>query len=52
MNHFHPHSPEIKYVQDDVNTCCFGNFVSDMFDVKEHFSKQDIVLILKPSLLC
>ena len=33
MHYFDPHAPEIKYVQDENNTCVLGNMASDLFVV-------------------
>ena len=34
MHGFHPHAPEIEYVQDNENTCCLSSL--DFFADNEH----------------
>ena len=52
MHAFDPHAPEIKYVQDDENTCCLGSLASDLFDVNEYVVEHDVVHRISPYLSC
>ena len=51
MHDFDIHAPEIKYVQDDKNTCCLSVMVSALFAVNEHISEYAVVYRLSPFLL-
>ena len=52
MNNFYPYASEIKYVQYDVNNCCFSSLAFDLFDAIEYVAEQAILLWLRSSLLC
>ena len=43
MNDFDHLAPEIKYVQDDKNTCFLSSLASDLFVVNEHVAEHDVV---------
>ena len=36
MHDFHPHAPEIKYIQDEENTCFLSGMASALFAANEH----------------
>ena len=42
MVYFHHNSPEIKYVQHEVNTCVYSSLVSDIYDSIERVEENDI----------
>ena len=44
MTEFHPPAPEIKYFQDDKNTCCFSSLESYLFASRGYLSEQAILL--------
>ena len=41
-----PHVPEIKYVQDDENTCCLGSLASDFFSSNKHVAEHAVMSLL------
>ena len=52
MHDFYPHAPEIKYVQDDNNTCCLSSMYSNFFAVNENFAEHAVVSQLLSYLSC
>ena len=38
MHDFHPRAQDIKYVQDDWNTCCLSCMDPALFASNEHFA--------------
>ena len=46
MHAFDPHAPEIKYVQDDENTCCLGSLASDLFSSNKHVAEHAVMSLL------
>ena len=47
MNNFHSHAPDIKYVQDDVNTFCLTSLESTLSDARGYVTEKDVLLQLK-----
>ena len=43
MNAFYIHAPEIKYVQDDNNTCCLSSLTYVLFSAREHVVKHAVL---------
>ena len=52
MHDYDPHAPEIKYVQDDKNTCVFISLDYSFFTVNEHVVEHSVVSRLSSSLSC
>ena len=46
MHAFDTHLPEIKYVQDDNNTCVLISLDSALFSANEHVAENDVVSLL------
>ena len=52
MNDFHPHTIEIKYVQDEENTCFLISLTSSLSAANEHVAEHAVVYQLSSSLSC
>ena len=52
MHAYDPHALEIKYVQDDKNTCVLRSLASTLFYTNEHVAKNYFVSQLSSSLSC
>ena len=52
MHDFHPHEPEIKYFQNEENTCVFSSLYSDLFSENEHYVEHAVLSQLSSYLSC
>ena len=43
MHYFHPHAPEIQYVQNEENNICFSIVEYDCFCVNEHVAEHAVL---------
>ena len=43
MYNFDHHAPEIKYVQNDDNSCVFSSLSSSLFDVNENIAEHALL---------